>query len=46
MFIFGLVGGEDNDAYAETEFGGITDDNVLTATEQFDNALEDCGEEG
>ena len=41
MLMLGIVGGDANDAYADTEFCGITDGNVLVAIEECD----ECGKE-
>ena len=43
MLILGLVGGDVNDAYADTEFGGITDGNVLIGIELIGKVCDDCG---
>ena len=43
--IFGRAGGDVNEAYADIEFGGITDGIVLTATEEVDMIWDKCGED-
>ena len=37
------MGGDVNDAYADTEFGGITDGNVLIGIEVIGKVCGDCG---
>ena len=45
MLIFCLVGGEVKEAYAETEFGGITEGKVVDADVELGNGKEALGED-